>query len=68
MSLTPQRRFVLPEPGDTLESIAARELPALSAEEAMAALQSWNLHIYLMRQPPGLLTGSDVVFVEAPRA
>ena len=66
--LSQQRRFVLPQQGDTLASIAARELPNLTPEQAMAELQSWNLHIFMMRQPPGLLTGSDVVFVEPPLA
>lgn len=64
--LSRQRRFVAPEPGDTLEAIAERELPEMSVEDAMAALQGWNLHIFLMRNPPGMLTGSDVVFVEPP--
>ncbi len=64
--LSRQRKFVFPLPGDTIESIAARELPDLPAEEAVQQLTSWNLHIFLMRQPHGLVTGSDVVFVEAP--
>lgn len=66
--LSQQRRYVLPDNGDTLASIAARELPDLAPEQAMSELQSWNLHIFMMRQPPGLLTGSDVVFVEPPLA
>lgn len=66
--LSQQRRYVLPQVGDTLASIAARELPELTPEQAMGELQSWNLHIFMMRQPPGLLTGSDVVFVEPPLA
>ncbi|MCR9277208.1 MAG: hypothetical protein NXH85_04470 [Pseudomonadaceae bacterium] len=64
--LSRQRRFVAPKPGDTLELIAERELPEMSVADAMAALQGWNLHIFLMRNPPGMLTGSDVVFVEPP--
>lgn len=67
-TLSQQRRYVLPSVGDTLASIAARELPDLAPEQAMSELQSWNLHIFMMRQPPGLLTGSDVVFVEPPLA
>jgi len=67
-TLSRQRRFILPVPGDTLEAIAARELPHLEATAAMAHLQSWNMHIFLMRRPAGLLTGSDVVFVEPPLA
>jgi hypothetical protein len=65
-TLSRQRRFVLPSPGDTLEDIARRELPELDAATAMERLQAWNMHIFLMRRPPGLLTGCDVVFVEPP--
>ena len=64
--LSRQRRFVAPLPGDTIESIAMRELPDMSVEDAMAAIQGWNLHIFLMRNPAGMITGSDVVFVEPP--
>ena len=39
----------------------------LPLEEAVQNLTSWNLHIFLMRQPHGLVTGSDVVFLEAPQ-
>jgi len=67
-TLSRQRRFILPQPGDSLESIAARELPGVDAQTAMEQLQSWNLHIFLMRRPAGLLTGCDVVFVEPPLA
>ncbi len=67
MSLSPQRKFVSPLPGDTIESIAQRELPDMAIEEAVQALSSWNLHIFLMRQPNGMITGSDVVFVEPPQ-
>ncbi|MBX3707887.1 MAG: hypothetical protein KF911_14740 [Pseudomonadales bacterium] len=59
---------MLPAPGDTLERIAARELPQLAPAAAMEQLQAWNLHIFLMRRPAGLLTGCDVVFVEPPLA
>jgi hypothetical protein len=51
-----------------MESIAARELPGVAPATAMEQLQAWNLHIFLMRRPPGLLTGCDVVFVEPPLA
>ena len=66
-SLEQQRKFISPLPGDTVETIAARELADLPAEEAVAQLSSWNLHIFLMRQPHGLITGSDVVFIEPPQ-
>ena len=67
-TLSQQRRFIHPQPGDTIEVIAARELPEMSQEDAVAALSSWNLHVFLMRQPHGLVTGSDVIFLEPPLA
>jgi hypothetical protein len=64
---SPTRRWIQPEPGDTLASIAARELPHLSADEALRALQSWNLHLLLRPGMPGLPIGADVVWLEPPR-
>ena len=66
MSLSPQRRFVTPEPDETLEALAARALPDEPLAAAMERIQGWNLHIFAMRRPRGLLLGSDVVFVEPP--
>ena len=66
MSLSRQRRFVTPEPDETLEGLAARAMPSVDGEAAMDQIRSWNLHIFAMRRPPGLLLGSDVVFVEPP--
>jgi hypothetical protein len=66
MTLVAQRRFVTPEPDETLEGLAARALPAEPLEGAMDLIRGWNLHIFAMRKPRGLLLGSDVVFVEAP--
>ena len=60
------RRWIQPEPGDTFASIAARELPALPAAEALRALQSWNLHLLLRPGTPGVLIGADVVWLEPP--
>ena len=60
------RRFVQPEPGDTLASIAQRELPELSASEALRALQSWNLHIVVRPGLAGALIGADIVYLEPP--
>jgi hypothetical protein len=68
MSLEPQRRFVTPEPDESLEALAARALPSEPLEAAMEQIKGWNLHIFAMRRPRGLLLGSDVVFVEPPRA
>jgi hypothetical protein len=67
MTLTLQRRFVTPEPDETLEQLAARALPDEALQTAMERIQGWNLHIFAMRRPRGLLLGSDVVFVEPPR-
>jgi hypothetical protein len=66
-TLSPQRRFVTPTAGETLEALAARALPDVDRAEAADRIKSWNLHIFAMRRPPGLLLCSDVVFVEPPR-
>ncbi len=68
MSLTLQRRFVVPEPDETIEQLAARALPGEAVYEAAERIKSWNMHIFAMRRPRGLLLGSDVVFVEPPQA
>ena len=67
MELSPQRRFVTPLSGETVEDLAARALPGEPLEAAVDAIRSWNLHIFAMRKPAGLILGSDVVFVEPPR-
>jgi len=66
MSLTVQRRFVTPRADESLEQLAARAMPDTPLDEAMTLIQSWNLHIFAMRKPRGLMLGSDVVFVEPP--
>ena len=66
--LTRQRRFVTPGPGETVEELARRTLPDEPLETAVDRIRSWNLHIFAMRRPAGLLLGSDVVFVEPPRS
>lgn len=72
MSVQPcTRRFVHPGEEDTLETIAARELPDLPADQALQSLQSWNLHVLvrpLPGLPPGSLLGSDLIYVEPPPA
>ena len=68
MSLTVQRRFVTPEPDETVEQLAARAMPGEPLEAAVERIKGWNLHIFAMRRPRGLLLGGDVVFVEPPRA
>jgi hypothetical protein len=68
MALTAQRRFVTPEPDETVEQLAARAMPGEALEHAVEQIQGWNLHIFAMRRPRGLLLGSDVVFVEPPQS
>jgi hypothetical protein len=68
MELTTQRKFVTPAPDETVEQLALRALPGEPPESAVDRIKAWNLHIFAMRNPRGLLLGSDVVFVEPPRA
>jgi hypothetical protein len=56
------RRFVFPQAGDDLATLAARELPELA--DAAQQLLSWNLHL-AARRSTGLLP-SDIVFTEPP--
>jgi hypothetical protein len=65
--LAPQRRFVTPLPEETVEQIAARAMPGEPTAAAVDKIKSWNLHVFAMRRPPGLFTGSDIIFVEPPR-
>jgi len=70
-ALSRQRRWTSPQPGDTLASVAARELPQLAPEDAAKQLGSWNLHLLIRPLPglaPGQLLGSDVVYLEPPLA
>jgi hypothetical protein len=68
MPLSPQRRFVTPGVDETVEDLARRALPDEPLESAVERIQGWNLHIFAMRRPRGLLLGSDVVFIEPPSA
>ncbi|WP_293907393.1 hypothetical protein [Phenylobacterium sp.] len=67
-ALSRQRRFVTPGPEETIEELARRSLPDVAIEAAVDGIKSWNLHVFAMRRPPGLLLGSDVIFVEPPIA
>ena len=61
------RRFAYPEPGDTIASVAARELPGAEPSD----LLSWNLHLAMRPFPAGgsgALLCSDIVFLEPPPA
>jgi hypothetical protein len=66
MSLSRQRRFVTPGPEETIEELARRALPEQPLDQAVDGIKSWNLHVFALRRPPGLLLGSDVIFVEPP--
>ena len=66
-TLSRQRRFVTPVARrDAGGAGHARALPDTPPAEAADSIKSWNLHIFAMRQPRGLLLCSDVVFVEPP--
>ncbi len=65
MTLSRQRSFLAPEPGDDWDTIAQRCLPEDESGSAVAKLKSWNLHLFA-RNPPGSFTGSDVIFTEGP--
>jgi hypothetical protein len=73
--LSPVRKSILPQSEDSWEKIARRELPDVAESDAVAMLQSWNLHVF-MRSAGGVgrlrsdnpILPSDVIFVEPPRA
>jgi hypothetical protein len=67
MALSEQRGFVTPLPGEDWSALARRVLPNEASEAAIEKLKSWNLHLFA-RMPPGSFLGSDVIFVEPPRA
>jgi hypothetical protein len=67
MSLSTQRKFTSPHPDETLEQLAARALPNEPVDAAKDKIQSWNMHIFAMRRPRGMMLSSDVVFIEPPR-
>ncbi len=67
MTLSRQRRFVTPLADETVEALAARALPETPLAAAVDEIKSYNMHIFVMRRPAGLLLGSDVVFVEPPQ-
>jgi hypothetical protein len=73
--LSTVRRSIAPQKDDSWASIAARELKDMSEADGVAALQSWNLHVYMRAPPPpgspragNPILPSDVIFVEGPKA
>lgn len=72
-SLSAVRRSILPRHDETWDSIAARELPDVAREQAVQALQSLNLHVFMRPAPPAgspregnTILPSDVIFIEPP--
>ena len=73
--LSTVRKSILPQGGDSWNTIARRELAGTAESDAVAMLQSWNLHVF-MRSAGGVgrlrsdnpILPSDVIFVEPPRA
>ena len=70
-----QRQSIHPQTGDTWQSIAQRELSSEPLEQAMARLQSWNLHVFARRviddatgEMGNPILPSDIVFLEPPLA
>jgi hypothetical protein len=73
--LTKVRHSILPQAGDTWQTIAARMLPGIAQDEGVSNLQSWNLHVFMRASgAAGSVRGSnpilpsDVIFVEPPLA
>lgn len=73
--LAPARKYVRPLPEDTWDSIAARELTELPADDASGVLQSWNFHVFMRPAPPedspragNPILPSDIIFLEPPVA
>ena len=71
--ISPKRRCIHPLAEDTWETIARREIPDTPAEEAVAQLQSWNLHVFARRvinddtgQMGNPILPSDLLFLEPP--
>ena len=52
MPLSEQRKSLFPQTSDTWLSIARRELKDLSEDQAVSALQSWNLHVFMRPSTP----------------
>ncbi len=66
------RASVVPSMEDTWAGLAARALPGPPEAEAVAQLQSWNLHVFMRAARAGGAANpflpSDVVFIEPPLA
>jgi hypothetical protein len=65
------RRSTAPLVGDTWADLARRELSSTPEAEAVAQLQSWNLHVFMRAAiqidgQANLILPSDVIFLEPP--
>ena len=61
------RRYVFPEPGETIGMVAKRVLP--DVDDGAQLLLSWNFHLAMRPRPigpNGELLPTDIVYVEAP--
>ena len=74
-ALKETRKSIFPMGKDTWESIALRELPKMTSNEAIAMLQSWNLHVFMRpaaakdsTRAGNPILPSDVIFVAPPQA
>lgn len=63
-SIPPVRRFIQPLQGDSWESIANRIMADRPQADAIESLKSWNMHLSF--RPVGIITPSDIMFVEPP--
>ena len=73
MALSIQRKSIYPAFGDNWQTIGRRELPEMASDDAVAALQSWNLHVFMRASSTGATDAekhpvlpSDIIFIEAP--
>ena len=63
------RRYINPLPGDTLTTLASRELPGVVGGDQQ--LLSWNMHLATRIFPvgkPGEVLPSDIIYLEPPLA
>jgi hypothetical protein len=70
------RKSITPALNATWEAVAEQHLPALDRDQAVAQLQSWNLHIFARRvvnqdsdssrQSSNPILPSDILFLEPP--
>lgn len=74
-TLSRVRKSILPSEGDDWAAIAKRELADMDEKEAVAGLQSWNLHVFMRAPAPegspragNPILASDVIFIEPPLA